>query len=90
MNDHILAHEQLHFDITELNVRYLREKIERLKISPTVAQELDGYHEKANASLEKMQKKYDTESHFSINKIGQAKWKSFVEKELLRLERFKS
>lgn len=90
IDDHILAHEQLHFDITELNVRYLKEKIEQLKVSPTIDKQLDSYHEKANAALAQMQKKYDTESQFSIDKSGQATWSAFVKGELKRLESFKS
>ena len=35
-DDHILAHEQLHFDITELHVRQLRFNISRLKVSQNI------------------------------------------------------
>jgi hypothetical protein len=90
IDDHILAHEQLHFNVTELNVRYLRQKISKLKVSKNIASILDAYHKTANSELEKMQKKYDTESNFSINREGQTKWSVFVEKELKRLEAFKA
>lgn len=90
INDYILKHEQLHFDITELNVRYLREKISKVKVSKDVASILDAHHKTANIELEKMQMLYDNESNYSINSEGQAKWNAFVKKELKRLEAFKS
>ena len=87
---HILKHEQFHFNITELNVRYLREHISELKVSSSIAKQLDFLHKQANTDLEKMQKLYDAESNYSINKEEQARWIAFVNKELKRLEKFKS
>lgn len=90
IDDHILNHEQFHFNITELHVRYLRENISKLKASKSIAKELDAVHKQANADLEKMQQLYDSESNYSINKEGQQKWVVFVNKELKRLEKYKS
>ncbi|RLJ62567.1 hypothetical protein CLV86_2175 [Lacinutrix venerupis] len=90
INDHILNHEQFHFNITELHVRYLREDISKLKVSNTVAKDLDKLHKQANIDLSKMQNLYDTETNYSINKEEQAKWVTFVNTELKRLEKFKS
>ncbi|MEJ6793268.1 MAG: hypothetical protein QNK89_11205 [Lacinutrix sp.] len=86
----ILNHEQLHFNITELNVRCFREKIATLKASNLIEKELSQAHEKANTNLQTMQNLYDTESNNSINSEGQEKWVAFVAKELKRLEKFKS
>jgi len=90
INDYILKHEQLHFDVTELNVRYLREKISKLKVNKDIASVLDAYHKTANVELEKMQKQYDSDSNYSIDPEGQAKWNAFVKSELQRLEVYKS
>lgn len=90
INDYILKHEQLHFDVTELNVRYLREKISKLKVSEDIASILDTYQKEANVNLEKMQEQYDSESNYSINIEGQVKWNTFVKSELNRLEAYKS
>ncbi|WP_299888462.1 hypothetical protein [uncultured Lacinutrix sp.] len=90
VDDHVLAHEQLHFDITELNTRYFREKISKLKVSNTIADVLNSIHKKTNEELEAMQQRYDNESEYSINKEGQSKWSTFVSKELKRLQEFQS
>lgn len=90
IDDNILKHEQFHFNITELNVRYFRESISKLKTSSSIAKQLDALHKKANKNLEKMQKLYDAESNYSINNVGQQKWITFVNKELKRLEKYKS
>lgn len=88
VDNHVLAHEQLHFDITELNVRYFREKISKLKVSNNIADVLNGIHEETNEELSAMQQRYDNESEYSINKEGQSKWSTFVGEELKRLKQF--
>lgn len=90
IDNNILQHEQFHFNITELNVRYFREGISKLKTSSLIAKQLDALHTQANKDLEKMQQIYDAESNYSINKEGQQKWIAFVNKELKRLEKYKS
>ncbi|WP_298903563.1 DUF922 domain-containing protein [uncultured Psychroserpens sp.] len=89
-DDHILAHEQLHFDITELHVRILRYQISRLKMSQQIKEDLRRVHVKANEDLAKMQNAYDTQSQNSINKEQQAIWSEFVKSELKKFEDFKS
>lgn len=90
VNSHILKHEQFHFNITELNVRCFREQISKLKASSKIAKQLDALLKQANIDLEKMQRLYDAESNYSINKVEQQKWMDFVNKELKRLEKYKS
>jgi hypothetical protein len=89
-DDHILAHEQLHFDITELHVRQLRYNISRLKISNNIKQDLRDVHEQANKNLAVMQNAYDTQSDNSINKTQQAVWSKFVKIELDKYSDFRS
>ncbi len=90
VDDHVLSHEQLHFDITELHARLFREKVDALRPSQNVAETLQDYHKTINENLENMQNKYDSESNYSIDKEGQAIWQSYVEKELKRLSKYKS
>lgn len=90
IDNYILKHEQFHFNVTELHVRYLRENISKLKISNTVANQLDALNKQANLALLVMQKQYDAESNYSIDKEGQKKWEAFISKELKRLEKYKS
>lgn len=89
-NDYILAHEQLHFDITELHVRKFRQQISTVKVSQHLGSELDRLHKSINKELATMQNQYDTESNNSINKEVQIKWVTFVKKELKKHEAFKS
>lgn len=89
-NDHILAHEQLHFDITELNVRILRYKISKLKISQSIKQELRQLHQAANTDLATMQHEYDTQTENSMNVEAQIKWSKFVKAELEKFHDFRS
>lgn len=90
VDDHVLSHEQLHFDITELHARMFKEKVGTLSPSDNVAETLQGFHKTINENLENMQNKYDSESNYSIDKEGQANWQSYVEKELMRLSKYKS
>jgi len=89
-NDYILAHEQLHFDITELHVRKFRQQISTVKVSQHLGSELDRLHKNINKELAAMQNQYDTESNNSINKEAQTKWITFVKNELKKHEAFKS
>ncbi|WP_460219752.1 DUF922 domain-containing protein [Psychroserpens sp. MEBiC05023] len=89
-DDHILAHEQLHFDITELHVRQLRYAISKLSVSQDIKRELRTLHEQANINLAKMQNAYDTQSENSINKEQQALWSEFVKAELDKFKAYRS
>ena len=90
VDDHVLGHEQLHFDITELNTRYFREKIAKLKPNSNIADMLNALHKETNSTLAKMQQQYDNESDYSIDKEAQSKWAIFVAKELKRMQKFKA
>jgi hypothetical protein len=90
VDNHVLGHEQLHFDITELHARLFKQKVATLKTSNTVAEQLQRYHKEIDKALEKMQSEYDNESNYSINKEGQALWQNYVEKELKKLHKYKS
>jgi hypothetical protein len=89
-DDYLLAHEQLHFDITELHVRKFRKQVSGVKISQHLGNDLNRLHQNINKELATMQNQYDRESNNSINKDLQAKWSLFVAKELKKYEAFKS
>lgn len=86
---HVLGHEQLHFDITELFARKFRQRISGLKVSNTIKKELNRIHNEVNKELEETQNNYDTETDYSRNVEAQAKWKTFVETELKKLSKYK-
>ena len=87
---HILAHEQLHFDITELHVRKLRYQISKLRVNSRLKYQLRKLHEEANKELRIMQSEYDEDSMNSINMIKQTYWNTYVEKELEKYKEFQS
>lgn len=89
-DNYILAHEQLHFDITELHVRKFRRQVSAVKVSQNLGSVLDKLHLDINRELATMQNQYDIESNNSINKEAQAKWIIFVAKELKKYAAYKS
>jgi len=88
-DDYILAHEQLHFDITELHVRKFKKQIGVIKASQKLGNELDQLHQNINKELASMQNQYYRESNNNINKDAQKKWSIFVAKELKTYEIYK-
>ena len=88
-DDYILAHEQLHFDITELHVRKLKKQISALKVTQNLGSILDKLHQNINKELFVMQNLYDSESNNSINKEVQNRWEVFIAKELKIYEAYK-
>lgn len=88
--DHILAHEQLHFDITELYARKFRKQITQLKISNNLRSELQKLHYSINKEVETVQNRYDQESDNSVNLEFQSKWEKYIKQELTKLEAYKS
>ena len=88
-DDYILAHEQLHFDITELHVRKLKKQISTLKITQNLGSILDKLHQNIKKELSVMQNKYDSESNNSINKVVQHKWEKFIDEELKAYQKYK-
>ncbi len=87
---HILNHEQLHFDITELNVRRFRKRLSEIEPSEDLTMVLQKEQTKANKALQEMQDRYDLESNFSINEDLQKEWMLFVKSELQALYAFRS
>ncbi|WP_299103367.1 DUF922 domain-containing protein [uncultured Winogradskyella sp.] len=87
---HILGHEQLHFDLTELYSRKLRQEISKLQVNQNVKKQLNRLHEDINLKLSAAQAKYDRETQHSINAVKQREWANYVEKELKNLKDYKS
>lgn len=85
----ILAHEQLHFDITELHARKLRKQIDKANFSVNIKKEISKLHANINKQLKAFQNKYDSESDFSRNVETQKKWQIFVKQELNKLYKYK-
>lgn len=89
-DDHILAHEQLHFDITELYVRKFKQQLERLVVNQNIKTQMNQIHHAINEALDKTQKTYDEQTNHSINIGAQEYWENFIKEELKKLEKYKS
>ncbi|WP_242205603.1 DUF922 domain-containing protein [Aestuariivivens insulae] len=87
--EHVLAHEQLHFDITELYARKFRKNIGELKVSNSIKKQLQDLHRTILKELEAAQEKYDSETNFSRHVENQLKWQNKVSAELEKLSSYK-
>lgn len=88
LDERLLRHEQLHFDISELIARKLREKVSNRKIndknySEIVLKELLPLKRKLINDINKL---YDDETGHGQIEIEQSRWINYVRDELLNLE----
>ena len=84
--DYILAHEQLHFDITELHARILRKRLsEEVKTCRDAAKSEKIYRETV-LQLDKMQDEYDKNTSNSMEKSFQIIWEDSVNSRLNALK----
>ncbi|MFH4966074.1 DUF922 domain-containing protein [Gaetbulibacter sp. M235] len=90
VNDYILSHEQLHYDITELYARKFRQQLGQLKVSKTIKNDLESLQKSINEQLAVRQNEYDAETNNSINKEAQLLWQQKITKELQTLVSYKS
>lgn len=88
VNDTVLGHEQLHFDITELHARKFRKRIKEVKFTKNIKQELNKIYAEINQSLQQMQNAYDNGSDYSRDYEGQIAWQKRVAKELKKYEKY--
>ncbi len=89
-NAHILEHEQLHFDITELYARKFRQQLTKLKVNQNVKAQMDRLHTAINEAVNETQRRYDKQTKHSMNIEKQNEWEAFIENELKELNEFKS
>ncbi|RYY88243.1 MAG: DUF922 domain-containing protein [Chitinophagaceae bacterium] len=81
--DYILAHEQAHFDITELCARRMFEELSAYQLNRrTVKADLTAIYNKVVAEKEALQNQYDGETDHSRNRKLQAQWLERIEKDL--------
>tara|TARA_R110002012_G_scaffold145936_1_gene304253 strand:- start:389 stop:928 length:540 start_codon:yes stop_codon:yes gene_type:complete len=88
--DYLLAHEQLHFDITELHARKLRKALENYEPGPKMKKELNDIYFEIEQQRRQLQNRFDKETNHSINKEAEFKWRVFIKQELEKLSEFSS
>lgn len=82
-NDHVLAHEQLHFDITALKTCEMVNRIKSTTFTKDNYQELlEQFSDDVNRATNDMQEQYDAETDHGIIEQRQKEWEIKVKKEL--------
>ncbi len=88
--EYLLAHEQLHFNISELHARKLRKALDEYEIGRSVRLDLKGIYNKIEAERVSMQNQFDTETSHSKNKPAEMRWRKFLKEELAKLQDYSS
>lgn len=84
-DSHILQHEQLHFDISEVFARRMRMKLRNTSFTENVKAEIRVIYKETLRELEELQDKYDWETNFSRNPEAQERWNAQIKEALERL-----
>ena len=87
-DENLLAHEQLHFDITELYARMLRKSISEYTPGENIREDLRQIYEKNGEERNTMQARFDEETDHGNNSNAELTWRKIVEIELERFEEF--
>lgn len=77
-NAHILAHEQLHFDITELFARKMRQRLQETTFSLDIREEVAAIYSDILRELDQFQQLYDVETNYSRDVEKQEYWNQKV------------
>jgi Bacterial protein of unknown function (DUF922) len=87
--DYILAHEQGHFDISEIHARKLNKALKYYSFNiTTAAKDIGTVYDRLMKEQTDMQNLYDNESNYSRNKEQQALWLEKIKKELEGLKEY--
>lgn len=85
VNDRVLQHEQLHFNITELYARKMRLTVERTSFTENVKEEIQKIYKDTLKEMRDLQDRYDWETSFSRNADAQQRWNKRISEALERL-----
>ncbi|GEO05812.1 hypothetical protein AAE02nite_34760 [Adhaeribacter aerolatus] len=89
MSHKLLAHEQMHFDLTEVHARLLRQKLnETAAVCGNSRLKLDPIVEKHFAAWKSEQDQYDEETNHGLLEEKQKVWEEKIANRLAQLESF--
>lgn len=87
--DYILAHEQAHFDITELHARKLYEALNEYQFNPaSVKEDIAAIYERIVREKEEMQEAYDGQTDHSRRRMTQYDWLDRIDNLLTETKEF--
>lgn len=73
--DHILAHEQAHFDITEMYARKVHQALQAYQVrEASVPADVNGIYQQLMEELGRMQGEFDRQTNFSMDTRRQEEW----------------
>ena len=90
LSDIVLAHERLHFDITELFARKFRQRILNFTFTNAINREMKKIHNAIIIELSRTQNTYDSETDHSQNIDKQTEWQTYIVEELKKLSHYGS
>ncbi|UZO79335.1 DUF922 domain-containing protein [Aquimarina sp. ERC-38] len=79
-SNYLLAHEQIHFDISELHARIMRKKLQEYEPGSNVRKDLNQLYKRVERMRVNMQELYDIETAHSNNKSNQEIWAKKIKK----------
>lgn len=88
--EYLLAHEQLHFDISELHARKLRRELDNYEIGRTIRLDLKRIYNRIESERSQMQNRFDKETSHSKNREAEMRWREFIASELEKLKKYSS
>jgi len=89
-SDYILAHEQLHFDITELYARKLRKALKEKITKSSQTALANKIWQDIMREWNLVQNQYDTETQHSLKEFKQKQWETKIQEELATLSDYAS
>lgn len=89
--DKLLKHEQLHFDLSELFTRKLRQELRNITVvDSNIEAVVNGIEQRMNKACIAQQQLYDTETNHARNQAEQKRWEELIGNELRGLEHYSS
>lgn len=89
-NDHILAHEQGHFDLCELYTRKLRERMANVNVDlTTLRTTLKGIYAELQKEYQQRQQQYEDDTNHGLIYKEQDRWEAMITQELSHMESWK-
>lgn len=89
VSPYILAHEQMHFDISELCARKLRKALKSIPEDRDFKENSEVVYQANEAHRRELQEQYDTESDHSNIKEEEYKWRVYIAAQLKEYESWK-
>jgi hypothetical protein len=88
LSNNVLAHERLHFDITELYARKFRQRVSNASFTNDINIEMERIHNAINTELSEFQQQYDAETNHSQHVDKQIAWQTLIATKLNKLSNY--